>query len=263
MRGKMVLPSMARFTYRYLAQDKEVDLVFNECRPGLVHAYRRLGARPYGADLIDTSEGLMVPMVAVLSDHEYFHSVHALQTPQIGKVFGPGKRDPVNMEPFAHLFDEDTRTIEYRSHEVWNEMEAALTGADSGEVPSLLDDLSDKAMKRLSEHGLILEVSVGTVLIYEGRGEREIYMAMEGSFDVTIEGERVATIEAGEVFGEVGFFRSSSTRSATVRASTDGRVLLLRKRSLEELAHKDPDAAVTLLFNLGRVLSERLVRANA
>jgi CRP-like cAMP-binding protein len=66
-------------------------------------------------------------------------------------------------------------------------------------------------------------------------------------------------LEKGDLFGEVAFFRASGKRSATVKALTDGRLLVLRRKFLKEMAKRDPDTAFNILFNLGSMLSERFV----
>jgi CRP-like cAMP-binding protein len=92
-----------------------------------------------------------------------------------------------------------------------------------------------------------------------GHGEREMYVILEGVFEVFDGNDcRVALLTKGDPFGEVAFFRGSGRRSASVRAVEAGRVLVLRRRFLRELMSKKPDAAAKILYNLARVLADRL-----
>lgn len=62
------------------------------------------------------------------------------------------------------------------------------------------------------------------------------------------------------LFGELAFFLDDGRRTASVRAVSDCHLLVLRRRLLQELGTSDPDLALQLHFNLGRLLAERLVR---
>src|SRR5690606_25167255 len=89
-RGALVLPSMARVTYEFLAGEANADLSFCTCRPGLVDYYRRLGARPSGAEPVEEPEGAAVPLVSVLSDHDHYRRVGSPMAHWVKKHFGRG-----------------------------------------------------------------------------------------------------------------------------------------------------------------------------
>lgn len=74
--------------------------------------------------------------------------------------------------------------------------------------------------------------------------------------------ERLAVLEKGDVFGEIAFFSVSGRRSADVVAMTDGEVLVLNHSFLKELTVKNPEASWQILFNLGRILSERVIETS-
>jgi len=58
-RGGAALAALARTAYRHItATGNELTLAY--CAPGLVALYRRLGYRPYRADLIPTPDGLRI-----------------------------------------------------------------------------------------------------------------------------------------------------------------------------------------------------------
>jgi CRP-like cAMP-binding protein len=81
---------------------------------------------------------------------------------------------------------------------------------------------------------------------------------IDGRFEVDDETRRLRVVGAGEAVGEIGFFSSDRRRSATVTAATDGQVLVVRRRWLDELRQSDPSAAADVLFQLARTLADRV-----
>lgn len=73
--------------------------------------------------------------------------------------------------------------------------------------------------------------------------------------------QRLATLGAGMVFGEMALF-DQSRRSATVRADSAVACWVLRAKDLDVLARDFPGLKVTLLQNLSRSLAARLNQAN-
>ncbi len=257
-RGSLILPSMARASYEFLAGQAEVDLCFCYCRPGLVKYYRRLGTRPYTGRMVEAPEGLEVPLMSVLSDRAYYREVGCPMAPLVKKFFGPGKRPVVDISPFAHAFEADSQPVITDGDGVWGAMQDALL--DDLEQPVMfLDRLSEKAVQRLSRSGFIMNLKPGSILTREGHKERELYIILGGEFEVVKNDEVLARLGPGEVVGEMAFFRESGERSASVRTVTSGQVVTLSRKFLDDLLKSDPDSAYTILMNLGRILSERLV----
>ncbi len=72
------------------------------------------------------------------------------------------------------------------------------------------------------------------------------------------DGDRgIALLGLGEVIGEVGFFGTSGRRMASVTAASDGQVLALRRRFVDELMKSDPACAAEVLLELAGVLADR------
>ncbi|MBT3222002.1 MAG: cyclic nucleotide-binding domain-containing protein [Proteobacteria bacterium] len=255
MRGKLIFPSLARRAFAD-GCSLGVELGFAECRPGLVPHYRRMGLRPYRADLIQTPEGLMVPMVLVMSDLDYHHAVGSIAEDIVARVFGPGGRPVLDISAYASLLHEDVQRIEVDAERVWASIENDM--AIKRLAPTLFDGVSDADRRAIVQGGLLLELQSGADVAVEGRSEQEIYLLLEGSLKVITGEHTVATLEAGEVFGEMAFFRPTCKRSATVRAVEPSRILALSRNFLERLKREHTDAALKILFNLGRIVSERL-----
>ncbi len=260
-RGSLVLPSMARHTYEFLAGEAKVDLSFCYSRPGMVDYYRRLGSRPYGADLFEESEGMEVPLVSVLSDHAYYRQVGSPMAPWIKKYFGPGKRAQVDTRDFAHLFDDDVQRVITDRRTVWSEFSTALHAAPS--EGKFLDGIPEDTLRRLMKSGCILDVPEGKLITREGHKERELYIVLSGQVEVFRGDQVIATLGSGEVFGEMAFFRYEGTRWASVRATRASRIVALRRKWIDDLGRSDPNGARAILFNLARVLAERAATAVA
>ena len=166
-----------------------------------------------------------------------------------------GKRD---LERYGHLLIEESTPIEADPSRIWAEVQAELL-ADGADRPSFLQSLPDKTVKLLSNSGFIVNIDADTLVTKAGFGEREMYVILDGIFEVTDPGgRRLRIMSKGDLFGEVAFFRESGKRSALVRALSDGKLLVLRRRVLSEMMQSDPQTAAQILFDMGRVLSERL-----
>lgn len=96
----------------------------------------------------------------------------------------------------------------------------------------------------------------------EGTIGDEMFYIKSGYVQVFVEDSYIATLETGEIFGEMGLF-CDIPRSATVIASTDGTVIgyLKRERLVTSLKQKD-DAVNTILQRLYSLLPERLRNLN-
>ncbi len=88
--------------------------------------------------------------------------------------------------------------------------------------------------------------------------EREMFVVLDGLFEAFDGDRRLQVLGQGELFGEVAFFRRDQQRTATVRAACDGRLLLVRAKSLERLIDEKPRIAAQILLALGSVMADRI-----
>ena len=259
-RGRLVVPSLLRESYDLLTREYGTQLAFGSCRPGLVAHYNRLGFRTYDGKLMTDTEGIALPIVMVYSDPSHFERVGAPMADLARARYGAEGRPRLDMAPYAKVFRQvDSPVVVTDPTQVWLDMQSELM-LGSADAPSLLSGLDDDVVRRLAGFGVVVEVPAGTLITREGHVERELFVILEGSFEA-FSGDRVfSRMSKGEAFGEVAFFRESGERSASVRSATDGRLVVLRRSALAELGRVDPAAAHTLLFNLARILADRVVR---
>lgn len=258
LRGRMLLPALARHGYEILVGRHRVDVMFLCCAPGLISAYAKLGFRTFGGALVPHADGMHVPMMGFPSDYERLARIGSPAAGVARKYYGPGRRPPLDVARYEHLF-EDASVVMDPEH-IWQEMQQTLQDADAG--PSFLRQLPQPLVDELGRRGCLVDVAAGTLVTREEYVERELYVILSGSFEVQTGGCRLAVVGAGEVLGEVAFFRESGARSASVRALTPGRVLMVRRKVLRTMMQDEPALAAELLFHLARVLSERLAAAN-
>jgi len=102
----------------------------------------------------------------------------------------------------------------------------------------------------------------GEIVVRQGEPGNCMFVIQSGQVEVVRsggdDGFQVAVLGAGDSFGEMAIFEGG-TRSATVRALGEARILTVDKRTFLRRVHEDP----TLAFNMLRAMSERLRRENA
>jgi hypothetical protein len=100
-------------------------------------------------------------------------------------------------------------------------------------------ELSDTIMRGGSKPAL-RGVRAGTVLVEQGTPGDELYLVLDGVFQVEVDAERVAEVGPGAVLGERAILEGGR-RTATLRALTDARVAVaaadqIDRSALEQLA---------------------------
>merc|ERR1712166_1396448 len=79
------------------------------------------------------------------------------------------------------------------------------------------------------------KIKEGEMLIKKGDLANEMYLLMSGSCIVTVGGKEVGKLNKYDVFGEAALFHANGVRSASVVAKEDSKVLLLKRKDLQEL----------------------------
>ena len=258
MRGKMIIASLLRASYEIFAGEQRTDLVFCYCSPGLVRYYQQLAMRPFGGRLVNAPDGMMVPLVAVLSDRSYYKRMRSFLAPLVRRHFGPGKRDPLSLAPYRHLFADGATGIEFDPERVWEQLEASWMPGESTELAKLVESVPRESLHQLVASGQIVDVDEGTLVTRKGFSERELYFILEGCFAVTDEERLLRRMGRGELFGEIAFLDPAGRRTASVEALSAGRVLILRGRSVEKLMRRDGELGSWFRDRLDRLMTERL-----
>ena len=256
-RGKLLLASFSATVFDLLANKHNTELTFCYCAPTLIPYYRKLGARPFGARLVETPDDIMVPLVSVMSDYAYFKRVGSPLAPMVKKSFGKGKRKVIDPQLYQHLFEAESEPVEADPEKIWDELQDAVL-TEPEEAGSFLDSLPPDTVKLLTKRGFIIDIPAGKMIARKGLSAQEMFVILDGLFEVTDGGQRLALLGKGDVFGELAFFIEAQRRTATVTSINEGRVLVLHAQTLRDLISTDPATAAHVLLQLGAVMAKRI-----
>ena len=131
-----------------------------------------------------------------------------------------------------------------------------------GKVDQLLADASEEEWATLLKHAIYRRYGPGDPVVTAGALDQSLYLVLEGQLEVLVERgrrghRRIASIGAGSVIGELSFF-DGEPRSALVRAVAPAVLAELSPAEFDSLAVTNPALARRLLFDLGRILAQRL-----
>jgi|SRR5580704_5298812 CRP/FNR family cyclic AMP-dependent transcriptional regulator len=118
----------------------------------------------------------------------------------------------------------------------------------------LFEGLSRKQLTHVARLTDDLDVPAGTVLCEQGARGQEFFVIIDGEATVTRGRKAVATVGAGDFFGEIALLEHV-TRTATVTAATPLRFFVVSDRAFEAVLDTDP----TIERKVLRALARRLV----
>lgn len=98
-----------------------------------------------------------------------------------------------------------------------------------------------------------IDLREGKELTREGAPGREFFVLMEGDADVLKKGKRINRIGPGDFFGEIALVHRTP-RTATVKATSPVRALVITERNFRGLLEKSPEIQRKVLA----ALAERL-----
>lgn len=104
----------------------------------------------------------------------------------------------------------------------------------------LFEGASDEELRRVAVFAQSKEVPEGEVVLEEGGFSRELLAIEDGTAEVTRDGERIADLGAGDVFGEAGML-DDEMRSATVTATSRLKLISLGHFEVQRLKKDAPE----------------------
>jgi len=116
----------------------------------------------------------------------------------------------------------------------------------------LFADASDEELKQVAYFADSKEVPEGTEVISEGGFSRELLAIEEGTAEVTRDGEHVADLGQGDIFGEAGML-DDDMRSATVKATSRLKLISLGHFEVKRLKKDAPG----VYASIERLVAER------
>ena len=114
-------------------------------------------------------------------------------------------------------------------------------GVDASQLKKipLFSDASDQELKQVAAFAQSKEVPDGEVVVEEGGFSRELLAIEDGTAEVTRDGEKIADLGPGDVFGEAGML-DDEMRSATVTATSRMRLISLGHFEVQRLKKDAP-----------------------
>jgi CRP-like cAMP-binding protein len=105
---------------------------------------------------------------------------------------------------------------------------------------------SKQDVKQIAQIADEIDLKEGTEMTREGSPGREFFVLLEGTAEVERGGEKVNALGPGEFFGEIALI-SEEPRTATVRASSPVRALVVTARSFRRLLDETPEIKTSVM----------------
>ncbi len=121
---------------------------------------------------------------------------------------------------------------------------------------SLFADLDGEQRAVIAARVHELSVDADTTLALQGENAYELFVIEQGEAEVRRDGEPIATLGEGDVFGEIGVL-VTGTRRATVVATTPMRLVAMFSRDFKQIEGQMP----ALADRLREIMRERVARS--
>jgi CRP/FNR family cyclic AMP-dependent transcriptional regulator len=116
----------------------------------------------------------------------------------------------------------------------------------------LFADVDDERLKKVATFATLESVAEGKVIIREGGFANDFYIIEDGTVKVERNGEHIADLGPGDVFGEQGLLEKQE-RSATVTATSSVRLIKIEHWELSRMKQAMPE----IVEQLQRKVEER------
>ncbi len=131
----------------------------------------------------------------------------------------------------------------------------------------LFENLLPEEFEYLAEISQLKEYKVGDIVFYEAEPGNSLYVIIEGEIEILrkdAEGKLkpIAVLKSGDFFGEMSLI-DKEMRSATARAKTDVKALVLTSENLHSFAKIYRNGFTMVVINIARVMSKRLRETNS
>lgn len=230
-----------------------VTVVFGCCEPHLLSLYLRMGSNTYASSNINSpTAGYLIPLIGFVPDADALRGVGAAPFPDAL---------PPSIQAVLEHTGSARSEILSTPGDHWAEIRGTLDELDEQQL-SIFDGISDEEAARCIERSTIIDCDDGDRVLKKGGTARNIFVLLSGRLEVR-DGDRVvASLGAGDVFGELAFLLERSRTFDVYAVTADTAILSLSERALRSMIEDDPNVAAKLLLNLSKMLCVKLVRAS-
>jgi GNAT superfamily N-acetyltransferase len=242
-----------------LARERGIELVFCDCQPDLINLYQGLGFRPYRRTYNDPHMALMVPMILIARDGDYLRRV---DSPLVGPLLSADQPTTELARRAAALLPPTppVRSLERVQQHGWS---AEIPDEPVDQAVRLFEGLDPGQLSEILADSIIIDIAPGDHLIREGQATQMMYVLLGGELQYWKGSQHLANADIGEPVGDIAFLLGT-VRTINVIAGTSGaRVLSLRGSALRRVIASGSQTATTVLFNLCRLLAERVAARTA
>jgi CRP/FNR family cyclic AMP-dependent transcriptional regulator len=106
----------------------------------------------------------------------------------------------------------------------------------------LFRDLSHGEVERVARWADEVDVPAGRMLMEQGEFPHEFMIIAEGTAEVLHEGAHLADLGPGDFFGEIALLEEHR-RTASVRTTTDARIVVMHERDFRAMEDEMPSVA--------------------
>ena len=117
----------------------------------------------------------------------------------------------------------------------------------------LFSSLSKRHLNEIAKYADELPMKAGDILALEGTQGREFDFILEGEARVEQDGKIINHLSTGDFFGEISLI-DGEPQTATVIAETNGTLLVVNRRSFNQLLDSVPGLPQKMLIALCRYL---------
>lgn len=249
-------------TYMEFVNENRIQLIFGDSEPHLLNLYQGMGFRTYTHKNVNSAQtGYLIPLLIVAEDIEYLKSVRSPLT-RVLKDFGDDARVPAEA---IHILEEGSAVVSQRLSEnsaYWETIRAALDPLGEGQT-TLFDNMTEQETLACLDKSSIIECNKGDRLLKKGNPSTNLFVVLVGNLDVHDGDTTVATLGAGEVFGEIAFLLREPRSMDVYAASDDVRIVSLSESAISQIIEAAPEAAAKMLLNISKILCRRLVNVTA
>ena len=153
------------------------------------------------------------------------------------------------------------RTAAVSATEAASGSEAAQFTTGALRRVKIFSEFDDQQLTRFIAFMEVLRLQQWTEIVKQGDEGDDMFLILEGEVRVRLliggKETTLATLNAGEFFGEISLF-DSGPRSADAVANRDVVLLKITAQSFEQVVHQAPDLAAPFLFAIGKTLTARI-----